>query len=62
MEFNFVYKYCETNAAEILKELRNDQYYFDVTLGTGDDKLIRAHKIISSLSSEFFEKKYFKNI
>ena len=51
MEFNFVYKYCETNAADILKELRNDQYYFDVALGTGDDKLIRAQKIIFGLSS-----------
>ena len=55
MEFNFVYKYCETNAADILKELRNDHYYFYVALGTGDDKLIRAHKIIPSLSSVFFK-------
>ena len=51
MEFNFVYKYCETNAADILKELWNEYYYFYVALGMGYDKLIRGHKIIFDLSS-----------
>ena len=49
------YKYFQTNAAKILQELWNDQYHFDVTLAIGDDKLIRPHKIVLSLSSEFFK-------
>ena len=54
MEFIFGYKGFQTNAAKTFEELWNDQYMSDVTLATGDDKRITAHKIILSSSSAFF--------
>ena len=53
-EFYLGYKYFQTNAAKTFQGLWNDQNYSDVTLATGDDKVIRAHKIILSSSSAFF--------
>ena len=44
----------QTNAAKIFPELWNDQYMSDVTLATGYNKQIRAHKIVLSSSSTFF--------
>ena len=55
MEFDLSYKHFQTNAANAFQELWNDQYFSDVTLATGDDKLITAHKMILSSSSTFFK-------
>ena len=53
MELYLGYKYFQTNAAETFQRLWNDQLYSDVTMVTGDEKLIRAHKIILISSSIF---------
>ena len=54
MAFILGYEYFQTNASKSFQELLNDQYLSDVTLVTGDDRLIRAHKIILCSSSAFF--------
>ena len=51
----------ETNARNILKQLWDDQTFSDVTLATSDDKQIRAHKMILSTSSPFFQNILQKN-
>ena len=55
MEFILGYEYFQTITAKTFQELLNDQSLSDVTLVTGDDKLITAHKIILSSSSAFFK-------
>ena len=61
MAFNLGDKDFQTNTIKTFKELWNDQDFTDVTLVTGDDKLVSAHKIILGSSSVFF-KNYLGNI
>ena len=43
----------ETNISEAFRELREEKYFFDVTLAC-DDNQIQAHKVILSACSPFF--------
>ena len=54
MELYLSYEYFQTNAAKTFQGLWNDQNYSDVILATGDDKVVRAHKIILCSNSAFF--------
>merc|ERR1719318_687042 len=44
----------ETNIREYFRDLREDSFNFDVTLATDDCQQIKAHKIILSAGSKFF--------
>ena len=55
MSFNLGYKDFQTNIAKTFNELWNDEDFSDVTLVTGDDQHVRAHKIILGSSSAFFK-------
>lgn len=55
MEFKIGYKDFQTNAKDVFQALWNDRQFSDVTLVTGDDKEIRAHKIILCSNSIFFK-------
>ena len=56
-------KYClkwndfNSNVSKSFIKLRNENEFFDVALVSDDQKLISAHKVVLSASSE-----YFKNI
>ena len=56
-------KYClkwndfNSNVSKSFSKLRNENEFFDVALVSDDQKLISAHKVVLSASSE-----YFKNI
>ena len=51
----------ETNAPLTFQKLLNNKDLTDVTLVTGDDQQIRAHKIILSSSSPFFRNIFIRN-
>ena len=51
----------ETNAPYTFQALWNSKDLTDVTLVTGDDQQIRAHKLILSSSSPFFRNIFIRN-
>ena len=50
------------NASTSITNMWQDRYYTDVTLATMDDKQIKAHKLILSSSSNFFNNIFVKNL
>ena len=64
---NNMEKFClrwndfDTNIREYFRELREEHSYFDVTLATDDHDQIKAHKIILSAGSNFFNEIFKKN-
>ena len=51
----------EQNSSSTFKDLRNDNDFSDVTLVCDDHHEIKAHKLILSTSSTFFDKIFRKN-
>ena len=49
------------NIRESLKKLRSDEALADVTLATEDSRHIKAHKIILSAGSQFFQDIFVKS-
>ena len=45
----------QTNVSNSFSTLRKEQDFYDVTLVSDDDKVISAHKVVLSASSEFFK-------
>lgn len=60
-KYNLAQKQFESNAGSLLRKLWKDKDFADVTLATADDKQIKAHKMILSSSSTFFENILLKN-
>ena len=44
-----------TNASKSFSTLRNEHDFYDMTLVSDDDKIVSAHKVVLSASSEFFK-------
>ena len=45
----------ELNISESFRNLRKEEYFFDVTLISDDEQLVSAHKLVLSASSDFFK-------
>jgi len=54
-KFNLARNEFESCSSLTLKELRNDNHFTDVTLACEDGKQIKAHKVLLSSSSNFFQ-------
>ena len=50
-----------SNVGEYFRKLREDQRLFDVTLATEDGQEIKAHKIVLSAGSDFFNNIFLRN-
>ena len=53
-KFDLSWNDFSSNAANMVKNLLNDSQFTDVTLVSDDRKLIKAHKVILSSCSQFF--------
>ena len=53
-KFDLTWNDFSSNAANMVKNLLNDSQFTDVTLVSDDRKLIKAHKVILSSCSQFF--------
>ena len=60
LKFHLGKRHALTNAPKTFQQQWPDQYFSDVTLATGDNKHIKAHKIILTLSSSFFKNIFHK--
>ncbi len=51
----------EESLANSLSSLRNEEHLFDVTFVTDDEELVKAHKLVLSACSTFFQKLFKKS-
>jgi len=59
--YNLEWDEFQNNAGKMLKNLLNDQHHTDVTLACEGDKQLKAHKLVLSSSSPFFQNLLIKN-
>jgi len=59
--YNLEWDEFQNNAGKMLKNLLNDQHLTDVTLACEGDKQLKAHKLVLSSSSPFFQNLLMKN-
>ena len=60
-KYNLKFIDFESNVRDYFKNLREDQRLFDVTLATEDGQEIKAHKIVLSTGSDFFNDIFSRN-
>ena len=60
-KYNLKFIDFESNVRDYFKNLREDQRLFDVTLATEDGQEMKAHKIVLSTGSDFFNDIFSRN-
>ena len=53
--FNVKWADFSMNVVNSFKQLRNSDYFIDVTLASDDEKIVSANKVVLAAGSKYFE-------